>query len=355
MKIRPYEPSLKAAHVNSLLGEDIPHKRLQRLTGKEIPEGKRLMPYTPESVFNIRARLAGLEPDDVRAAMAKNKKKMPSIIVVRMTKGGVGKTSVTVNLATALALKGFRCLVIDADHQATATNLFGIDDNEFNPNHIGVLLANVKGNNEPDDLSQFITPIFTDGYLDLIPSDVELDSYNSIIFAKNRRETVASDFVYRNREYLAQNYDVILVDTNPGTSQISFAFMHLANASQRILTVVEPEGSCLRALNALKANLIDAQIDEKRPIDVSILLNKTQTGRRKSEENMQLLIQNYGDKIIHHRIPNSVAFSRQVNADNIEESKPVTLAEPNNKVSETFFQLTSDIESLFNIKQPGYK
>ncbi|MEG1770801.1 MAG: ParA family protein, partial [Comamonas sp.] len=103
---------------------------MMRLSGSEKPEGQRQMKYKPLDMLNIRARLAGITPEAVQEAMAVNTE-LPAIIVTRMTKGGIGKTSITVNLATALALSGYRVLLIDADPQASATNMLGIETETY--------------------------------------------------------------------------------------------------------------------------------------------------------------------------------------------------------------------------------
>lgn len=353
--LQPYEPGVKAAIALSLLGVEVGHARLLRLSGRERESKTNAKAkYTPDDMLNIRARLAGLDPAEVRAAMSKNRK-LPTFIVTRMTKGGVGKTSITVNLAVCFALMGYRTLLIDADHQATASSMLGIDDEEYNEFHIGKLLHNASGSNEPDDMEPYIKHIFANGYLDLIASDVELDSFNTLLFAKMNREQSAIDFARRNQDFLSKNYDVVFVDTNPGTSQISLAFTFLASLSQRILTIVEPEGSCLRALNALKLNVDEVVRHSRRNIDVSILINKSSIGRKKTEENMALLMENYPQNIIRETIPQSIAFSRQVNADDVTKSAPVVLGEPNTKVADSLYKVASLLVSLYGITQPGFK
>lgn len=346
----PIEPTVKASVAMSLLGMELNNKRLMRLSGSEKPVGQRQMKYKPLDMLNIRARLAGISPDAVQEAMAANTQ-LPAIIVTRMTKGGIGKTSMTVNLATALALSGYRVLLIDADPQASATNMLGIETETYHP-HIGTLL--LKGGDKPDDLREFIVPIFADGFLDLIPSDVELDSTNPALIVTMGREQKAEEFVLRNQEFLSKHYDVILVDTTPGTTPVSVAFTYLAHLCGKILTVVEPEGSCLRALDALQFNLEEVQKLAKRPINLSILVNKAQVGRKHVEHNYAILTKTYPDRILPVQIPHSVAFTRQIDADDVPSSMPVILKDPNSKAADSLYHFARVIASEFNVTQPGF-
>lgn len=345
----PIEPTVKASVAMSLLGLELNNKRLMRLSGSEKPAGQRQMKYKPQDMLSIRARLAGISPEAVQEAMAANTK-LPAIIVTRMTKGGIGKTSITVNLATALALSGYRVLLIDADPQASATNMLGIETETYHP-HIGKLL--LKSGDKPDDLSEFIVPIFADGFLDLIPSDVELDSTNPALIVTMGREQKAEEFVMRNQEFLSKNYDVILVDTTPGTTPVSVAFTYLAHLTGKILTVVEPEGSCLRALDALQFNLEEVQKLAKRPIDLAILVNKAQIGRKHVEHNYAILTKSYPNRILPVQIPHSIAFTRQINADDVPSSMPVLLKDPNSKAADSLYHFARVIASEFNVTQPG--
>ncbi len=350
----PKPSQFKASIALSLLGEEINTARLQRLSGSKLPKGRTRMLYTPSDMLNIRARLAGLDPEDVRKSMLKNKK-WPRIIVTRMTKGGIGKTSVTVNMACALAMMGFRVLLIDADPQASATNMLGIPT-EQPQQHIGFLLT--EGGNDPahpDDLSKFIIPIIEGGFLDLIPSDIDLDSSNALLTATMGREQRAEDFLKRNQAFLSKNYDVILVDTTPGTTPVSNAFAYLASHSGKVLTVLEPEGSSLRALDALAVNLSDVARVARKPIDVAILVNKSQLGRKQSELNYAILQQNYSTKILPTQITYSIAFSRQVDADNVENSMPVVLREPSSKTADNLFSVARILINEFDVLQPGFE
>lgn len=150
------------------------------------------------------------------------------VMTVANFKGGVAKTSTTVTTAQYMAARGYNCLVIDLDPQASATTLFGVSP--YLDVSIEESAAGIFGN-EPVDIERVCRPTYWPG-IDLIPANQHLYSREFALAA------AAKDWGGEIFEYLAQQlpalrkrYDLILIDTQPAlgflTSTGIFASDHL--------------------------------------------------------------------------------------------------------------------------------
>jgi chromosome partitioning protein len=144
-------------------------------------------------------------------------------------KGGVGKTTTTVNLAAYLAAGGQRVLLVDADSQANATSSLGIDKQREEASIYDVLLS---GPDDEIDVGEAIVkidrPAF-EGRLDLLPSSVELAGAEVELAgeAQGSRE-------YRLRKVLAPlqgRYDYILVDCPPSLGLLTLNALTASDAA----------------------------------------------------------------------------------------------------------------------------
>ena len=126
---------------------------------------------------------------------------MAQIIALANQKGGVGKTTTSVNLGAALAQAGQRVLLVDIDAQGNATSGSGIDKSELERDSYDVIVDGAP-------LHEVIVP--TDNY-DLVPATIQLSGAEIELADKKERE-------YRLKAALAtvaDDYDFILIDNPP--------------------------------------------------------------------------------------------------------------------------------------------
>jgi chromosome partitioning protein len=155
-------------------------------------------------------------------------------------KGGVGKTTTVVNLATALALAGRRVLVVDLDPQGNATSGFGIDRAALDGTLYEVLL-------EGRDLASVISPTAVAG-CDLAPASVALAGAELELAATPQRERR----LVRTLSTVAERYDEILLDCPPSLGLLT---VNALTAATSVLIPTQCEYYALEGLSQLIATL----------------------------------------------------------------------------------------------------
>lgn len=139
---------------------------------------------------------------------------MGKIILVGATKGGVGKSVSSYNLAYSLASMGKKVLAVDFDSQANLTTCFGVEDPSAVPVTIGHLMMAQIDDEEMPDTSEYI---MSRNGVDFIPSSMVL----SAVDAKLRLEMGAERMLANILEPLKDRYDYVILDTCPALGALT--------------------------------------------------------------------------------------------------------------------------------------
>ena len=161
---------------------------------------------------------------------------MVNVISVANQKGGVGKTTTTINLAASIADRGYRVLIVDIDPQGNATSGLGIEKSEIDQDIYNVLIDEVP-------LKETIHHTSTKK-LDIVPSTINLSGAETELISMMARETRLKSAI----DTVNDDYDFIFVDCPPSLGQLS---INAFTASDSILIPVQSEYYAMEGLSQL--------------------------------------------------------------------------------------------------------
>ena len=236
---------------------------------------------------------------------------MARIFVIANQKGGVGKTSVAVNLSASLAHYGRRVLLIDLDPQGNATTGSGVDKAACDNTVYGVLLGE-------HPLAQAV--LECEGGYDIVPSNRDLAGAEVELISIERRE-------YRLRDALAGAtgaYDFVVIDCPPALNMLTVNGFAAADA---VIIPMQCEYYALEGLSDLVGTLRRVKQNLNPAIEIEALVRTMYDPR--STLTVQVsdeLKRHYGDKVFDTVIPRNIRI-----AEAPSFGKPVLLHDPASK------------------------
>lgn len=256
---------------------------------------------------------------------------MGKVTAVVNQKGGVGKTTTTVNLGSALAAQGKKVLVVDLDPQGSLTVSLGFDDNDNISTTIATLMAMTM---EEDILPEKENYIIRAGCMDLIPCNIELSAIEVSLVNAMSRELILKSVLQGIRE----EYDYILIDCSPSLGMLT---INALAACDSVLIPVTPEYLSAKGLELLLRNIIRVKkrLNPNITID-GILLTMFVERTKLSKEIMEMIEEAYGGQIhlFESRIPKSVQVGYS-----ILHNKSILEFNKKNKVSIAYEEFAKEV------------
>lgn len=230
---------------------------------------------------------------------------MGKIYMIGSQKGGVGKTTTTLNLAYSLQKMGKKVLAVDFDSQANLTTCFGIENTSELEHTIGHLMMTMIDDTKLPALKRYIRE--KDG-VDFIPSSI----YLSVVDAKLRLEMGAEKMLSGLLEPLREKYDYILIDTCPSLGTLTINA--LAAADEVIITVNPQLLAMMGMQDFIKTVMkIRKRINPNRGI-AGILLTMCESRTKLCKMLTEAVTENFQEqiRIFQTRIPNTVKVGESI-------------------------------------------
>ena len=256
------------------------------------------------------------------------------VIAVTNQKGGVGKTTTTVNLGVGLAKTGKRVLLIDADPQGSLTVSLGIKK----PDDLSVSLATVMQDVIEDRETPAESGIIRHGEgVDLLPSNIELSGLEVSLFNTMSRESILKGYL----DTVKPKYDYVLIDCMPSLGMMT---INALVAADSVLIPTQPNFLSTKGLNLLMRSIarIKKQINPKLRID-GILLTMVDGRTNNAKSIIASLRSSVGEsiRVFDTEIPHSVRA-----AESSLEGKSIFAHDKSGKVAAAYESLTKEVLQL---------
>lgn len=220
------------------------------------------------------------------------------IISIANQKGGVGKTTTTINLAAALAENDFKVLVVDLDPQGNASTGLGIDMEAREFTTYELLLEDI-------DLADVIQGTNVDG-LQIVPATVDLSSADIELFSNEKRSFLLHDAL-RQPAMDGFAFDFILIDCPPSLNLLTVNAMM---ASHSVLVPLQTEFFALEGLSQLMLTIREVREIGNPALRIEgVVLTMYDARNNLSQQVEQDARDNLGDVVFHTRIPRNVRLS----------------------------------------------
>jgi chromosome partitioning protein len=214
------------------------------------------------------------------------------VIAFANQKGGVAKTTTTLNLAAAFAEEGHRVLCVDMDPQGNLTMSQGIDPERLDGSMYDVLVHDLP-----------IREVIQPREIDIAPASIDLAGAEMAMSMKIGRERSLE----KSLRVVSDDYDFICIDTPPSLGLLT---VNALTAASKVIVPVQCEYLSMRGLLQLQNTL--EMIRENLNPDVAIegiLPTLVDTRTLHAREALELLEENFGDRMFVTRINKTVRFA----------------------------------------------
>ena len=249
---------------------------------------------------------------------------MGRIIAIANQKGGVGKTTTTINLAACLAEKGKKVLVIDTDPQGNSTSGFGIDKNFLDNTIYELILGECSIH---DCIIREAIP-----NISVVPSNVNLAAAEIELIGVERKEYILKNEI----DWVKDTYDFIIIDCPPSLNLLTINAMTTADS---VLVPIQCEYYALEGLSQLihTVNLIKERLNSSLYME-GVVFTMYDARTNLSMQVVENVKSNLQENVCKTLIPRNIRL-----AEAPSYGMPITMYDPKSAGAESYRQLADEI------------
>lgn len=249
---------------------------------------------------------------------------MGRIIAIANQKGGVGKTTTSINLSSCIAAKGKKVLVIDMDPQGNTTSGYGIEKNELENTIYELIMGDCT---VEDCILKEVMP-----NVSVLPSNVNLAAAEiELIGVKDK------DFILKNEiDWVRDNYDFIIIDCPPSLNLLTVNAMTTADS---VLVPIQCEYYALEGLSQLihTVNLVKERLNPDLDMD-GVVFTMYDSRTNLSNQVVDNVKSNLKQKVYNTLIPRNIRL-----AEAPSYGQPINVYDPKSAGSESYMALAEEV------------
>ena len=257
------------------------------------------------------------------------------IIAVCNQKGGVGKTTTTINLGAALAEQGRRVLLVDFDPQGALSVGLGIQPHDIDNTVYNLLM-------ERDVAAHDVLYKTSVDGMDLLPSNIDLSGAEVQLVHEVGREYVLGGVL----QPLMADYDMIMIDCQPSLGLLT---INALAAADGVVIPLECEYFAMRGVALLMETIdkVSRRLNPKLGMD-GLLATMYDSRTLHTREVLSSVVQGFGDKVFHTVINRTVRFP-----DATVAGEPITRFDSSSMAASSYRELAKEVLVRWQQTEPG--